>query len=108
MTKQKNIPPKSAKWLLKRLLTKQNNDSVIGDFEEIYNEVLHSKGVLFAFFWYWFQIFVLIPSLYYKFMARKFCIQNRLEYYGFPCFGNNINFCRNYYNKLSNDKSGES
>jgi len=62
MYKQKNIPPKLAGWLLKRLLTKQNRDSIIGDFEEIYSILLKEKGKLRAKAWYWKQTLTSFPS----------------------------------------------
>ncbi|MFC2133380.1 ABC transporter permease [Bacteroidota bacterium] len=63
MTGKKNIsPPRLAKSVLRFLLTKQNKQSVIGDFEEIYSQVYSTRGKLNAFVWYWVQAAKSIPS----------------------------------------------
>ncbi len=48
-------------WFLKVLLEDSDDDSLIGDFEEIYIETAKTEGVSRAMLWYWSQIMRLIP-----------------------------------------------
>ena len=63
-----NIPPKIAKHLLQNFLNQDNSQTVIGDFEEIYQGIRQEKGLFFAQVWYWWQIFYSLPS----FIIRSF------------------------------------
>lgn len=64
----KNKPPKIAKRFLQYLLLNENKQTVIGDFEEIYQEIRKEKGWFLAQTWYWWQIFYSLPS----FISRTF------------------------------------
>jgi ABC-type antimicrobial peptide transport system permease subunit len=51
-------------FLLQRLLVDGEHDSLAGDFEEIYREMVEEKGTIAAFTWYWLQIFRLLPLFF--------------------------------------------
>lgn len=54
--------PKFARWLMKKILFKDNHQSIIGDFEEIYSDLRKKKGKAIAFMWYWLQVIKSLPS----------------------------------------------
>ncbi len=47
---------------MRKILAKQNRQSILGDFEEIYSNILINKGKFFAGLWYWLQTLKSIPS----------------------------------------------
>ena len=49
-------PPAIAKMILWLILKHSHPETMIGDFEEIYNEIARNKGLFRAKVWYWFQI----------------------------------------------------
>lgn len=55
-------PPAMAKAVLWLLLNHSHPDTMIGDFEEIYNEIIQNKGLVRAKIWYWSQIALIFPS----------------------------------------------
>lgn len=58
-------PPKIAEKLLRFLLRKQDKEIILGDIEEIYNDVVTDKGLWFGMLWYWFHIIKsLFPVIY--------------------------------------------
>ncbi|MFC1725477.1 ABC transporter permease [candidate division KSB1 bacterium] len=60
----KNIrkdPPAFAEKLLYNLLNREDRDIVLGDFSEFYSEKARDSGKVYAFLWYWFQIFKSVP-----------------------------------------------
>jgi putative ABC transport system permease protein len=66
---KKNFPfyLKPAQWILNRTAFTQEKQSLLGDFEEEFFEILASKGRIRASFWYWNQVLVsLIPFLFNK------------------------------------------
>jgi len=54
-------PPKIAQWALLRINRKKNRDTILGDFEEFYNEIYQESGPLKAVLWYWYQLLKSIP-----------------------------------------------
>jgi putative ABC transport system permease protein len=55
-------PPAIAKMILRLMLNHRHPETMIGDFEEIYNEIAQDKGLFRAKIWYWFQIlFAFLP-----------------------------------------------
>ena len=86
--------PKIAKFLLKKFLSRQNQISILGDFEEIYLGIYSSSGRLNAFVWYWFQVLKSLPSFiinsfewgvtmfsnYYKIALRKILQQKMYSF----------------------------
>ncbi|MBU1100290.1 MAG: ABC transporter permease [Bacteroidetes bacterium] len=59
-------PPKIAEKLLRFLLRKQDKEIILGDIEEIYNDVVTDKGLWFGMLWYWFHIIKSIIPVIYK------------------------------------------
>jgi len=55
-------PPRFAEWLLGRFLTPRNRQIVIGDFQEIYGDILDARGRLAADIWYGLQIAKSFPA----------------------------------------------
>ncbi|MFC1726534.1 ABC transporter permease [candidate division KSB1 bacterium] len=60
----KSKPPKIARWLLCRLRNKTDHESLIGDYNEIYQIYLNELGAVKANVWYWKQLFKSLPSLF--------------------------------------------
>ena len=58
----KDSPPKLAKWLLKRILIKINQQAVIGDFEETFFDLKENKGLFYAKCWFWRQTLLSTPA----------------------------------------------
>ncbi len=56
-------PPKIGRWLLSRIYGESDHFTLIGDFDEVYAELVEENKELKAFFWYWGQILKLIPIL---------------------------------------------
>lgn len=57
-----NRPPKIAESLMILFLLRRNLSVVLGDFEEIFCDILESKGKRTAQLWYWFQILKSFPG----------------------------------------------
>ena len=55
-------PPEIAKRLLSRLVRKQQYHAIIGDFEEVYQEVFRSNGRFIAHIWYWIHLIKSFPG----------------------------------------------
>ncbi len=55
-------PPRVAEWLLGRFLLLHNASPVLGDFEELYNDMIESRGRTAADLWYWFQLVKSFPG----------------------------------------------
>jgi len=55
-------PPAMAKAILWLILNHSHPETMIGDFEEIYNEITRKNGPFRANIWYWFQIILTFPS----------------------------------------------
>ena len=54
--------PAAARFLLSFFLNHSHPDSVLGDIDEMYLDMLKTKGVVFARAWYWLQILLTLPS----------------------------------------------
>lgn len=62
MRKSNASQPFIGKKILRIIIPYYEQEALLGDFDEIYTDLLHQKGWLSAFFWYWSQIVFLIPS----------------------------------------------
>jgi putative ABC transport system permease protein len=56
MTQKKDTPPPLGEKILNIFLPKKESLSVAGDYEELYSEIVHSRGKSKALLWYWIQI----------------------------------------------------
>jgi putative ABC transport system permease protein len=56
MRQKKDAPPLLGEKILKIFLPKGESLSVAGDYEELYTEIVQSRGKFMAFTWYWTQI----------------------------------------------------
>ncbi len=70
-------PPHLAEWLLARFLLLRHHGPVLGDFEELYNDMIDSRGRTAADLWYWAQLVRSFPG----FVAAS-------AYWGFVLFRN--------------------
>jgi putative ABC transport system permease protein len=68
-----------AEWLLIRLLSREEQEFVIGDFREIYNDLALRSGHRLALLWYWSQVF----------RSLRFFLKN-LIYWRIEMFKNHI------------------
>ncbi|MCP4727313.1 MAG: FtsX-like permease family protein [bacterium] len=57
----KNSPPGILKYCLRKLAKNIEKRSIVGDFEEEYDEIIINNGKLHALVWYLFQIIISIP-----------------------------------------------
>ena len=64
MEKRFHSPPRTARFLLRRLLPKSDRAYLSGDFDEIYNSLLEEKGKIRAGFWYWCQLIQSLPQIF--------------------------------------------
>ncbi|MCJ7582148.1 MAG: ABC transporter permease [Candidatus Aminicenantes bacterium] len=76
ISKKNPMPPRTARFLLRRLLPKSDRAYLTGDFDEIYCSIYADKGPRKAGLWYWFQLFQSLPkiisnSLYWSFVMFK-------------------------------------
>jgi len=55
-TKERRRPPRMAAWFLARTIEAEKRDSLLGDFEEFYNEVVAERSAASADAWYWNQL----------------------------------------------------
>ncbi len=62
MTGKYKNPSGTVKRLLKILLRDSDHNAIIGDFDEIYCNLYDSRGKIYAYLWYWRQVFVSIPD----------------------------------------------
>ena len=63
MTAKKSFkPPRIAQWLLTRLVDPSIFNFAMGDFEEQFNYLTHTKGLFFARLNYWAQVVVVLPT----------------------------------------------
>ena len=54
--------PSVRRWILGRMLRNSIREAALKDFEERFDFVSGNRGRFVSFFWYWFQIIVLLPS----------------------------------------------
>ncbi|MFC1564709.1 ABC transporter permease [candidate division KSB1 bacterium] len=62
MSNDKTKQPSVARWILGRFRDRIRHESLIGDFDEIYDLKLNSNGRMKASLWYWFQVLKAIPA----------------------------------------------
>jgi ABC-type antimicrobial peptide transport system permease subunit len=55
-------PPPIAEWVLSRFLKKRDQSFILGDFEELYSDILRDKGPALANLWYWGQLLKSLPA----------------------------------------------
>ncbi|MFC1477691.1 ABC transporter permease [candidate division KSB1 bacterium] len=61
-------PPKILEWILTGCLRYDDQEAILGDFEEQYHIIAQTKGRLAGYFWYIFQIVISLP----KFIKNNF------------------------------------
>lgn len=59
-------PPKIAETLLRIMLRKQDKEYILGDVEELFNDISEVRGTFWANIWYWYQVLISIFPLIYK------------------------------------------
>jgi len=59
---QKNKPPQLAAMLLRRIFSRGEDNTQVGDFEEMFYEISQEKGVRRAKCWYWTQLLLSLKS----------------------------------------------
>jgi len=80
MVKFRNSSPRIAEKILRSILPYDEREALLGDFEEIYRNLLKKRGSLIAHIWYWIQIIRLFPSLLKDFIFwRSELIKNWLK-----------------------------
>ncbi|MGD8540172.1 MAG: ABC transporter permease, partial [Candidatus Aminicenantes bacterium] len=62
MNFKRNRPSRLGLWLLTTAYEESEHFPLIGDFEEIYSEIVQEKGTFSASLWYWGQILKSMPS----------------------------------------------
>jgi putative ABC transport system permease protein len=62
MENQKRKLPWMAGSLLKKFANKDNCSAILGDFQEEYNEVADSQGILRGRLWFWLLVIISFPS----------------------------------------------
>lgn len=62
MKKERQSPSRIGEALLKFILPEKDNISLLGDYHELYKELITNKGRFKAELWYWAQIASQIPS----------------------------------------------
>lgn len=73
-------PPKIAEWILSKIHSDNGDYTHLGDFREVYNQIIQDLGALAAGAWYWLQVLRSIPSflknkIYWSFaMFRNYLI----------------------------------
>ena len=60
--KKRNNPPKILEVFLQALLSPDDRESLLGDFQEMYDQISNKGGVIRARFWYVFHVIKLIPA----------------------------------------------
>ena len=73
-------PPKYAQKLLRLFANKYEHETLIGDFDEMYQITIRERGRFFANQWYWRQIFKAMPAfLVYTIYWRFYMFKNYLK-----------------------------
>lgn len=73
-------PPKYAQKLLRLLANKYEHETLIGDFDEMYQINIREHGRFFANQWYWRQIFKAMPAfLIHTIYWRFYMFRNYLK-----------------------------
>jgi len=49
-------PPRIAEWILERVYLKTGYHTRLGDYGEIYNDIVRENNIFFGWIWYWFQV----------------------------------------------------
>ncbi len=62
MKQRRYSRPRLGRRVLWFLLLDNERESLVGDFDEIFQEKIKEKGKLVALIWYWSQVLLLIPS----------------------------------------------
>ena len=56
-------PPRLAEWILSQVVSKENEDVILGDFSEACLDQVSEHGESAAIFWYWMELAKSVPSL---------------------------------------------
>ncbi len=71
MERFRHNPPFVATWLLRIILPKKDAMFLLDDFEDCFNDILRSKSLISAYFWYWRQLFITAPEFLKNSMIRS-------------------------------------
>ena len=58
------IPPRLARWFLKRTISRDIRYGALGDFEEIFTSLAENKSILRARLWFWAQVIKSFPAFF--------------------------------------------
>jgi ABC-type antimicrobial peptide transport system permease subunit len=64
--------PKLAKKVLSRILPYEEREALLGDFDELFLEMIKKRGHLRAWFFYWIQVLVLLPRSLWDLIRWRF------------------------------------
>jgi hypothetical protein len=64
MKKSGHTPSSLAAWLLGKMTRREERDSIINDFAEIYREKVKDQGINAARLWYWSQVLRSLPMFF--------------------------------------------
>ncbi len=62
MSTERKKPPKIAVWILRHMISREDEISLMGDIEEDYSEICAKKGAFCAGCWYGIQVLISLPS----------------------------------------------
>lgn len=62
--RKKSRPPKLFEYFLQMIISLEDRESLVGDFEEMYHRISNENGKVRALCWYLFHIFKLVPSFF--------------------------------------------
>ncbi|MFC1564710.1 ABC transporter permease [candidate division KSB1 bacterium] len=76
MNRKQIESPSAARWLLSRFRDRIRHESLIGDFDEIYQSKYEKDGVFGAWLWYWLQVLKALPSFIHTSVYRSTAMFN--------------------------------
>ncbi|MCP4727618.1 MAG: FtsX-like permease family protein [bacterium] len=79
MQKNKNRPPRLARWILQHLVEDNLRSIAMGDFEEQFLYLSENRGIRYAKINYWLQIFAVIPAFISNSLRRFGMYKNYLK-----------------------------
>ncbi len=80
MKKVKKSPPVIAEKLLDFFLPEPDCHNLLGDYEELFQDLAEEKNRFVAVLWYWFQLILTIPSFFFEsFIWSLIMIKNYLK-----------------------------
>jgi ABC-type antimicrobial peptide transport system permease subunit len=71
-TVKRESSPKIAKKILSRILPYEEREALLGDFDELFQEIVKKHGYLRAWLWCWIQVLVLLPRSLWDLIRWRF------------------------------------